>query len=115
MYHHPLFSWVWSFYYYFGGCLKIQTSEQKQHSIVRCDKGAKGHGTVVFAVVTTVPCSGCNVSEELKSLPERWNVVTICCFETAPTNYLFSDYTQLKNLMFGPGQLFLLFERIGLI
>jgi len=38
---------------------------------------------VVFADVTTVPCSGSNVSEELKSLPERWNVVTIRCFETA--------------------------------
>jgi len=45
---------------------------------------AGGHGTVVFAVVTTVPCSGSNFSEELKSLPERWDVVTICCFETAP-------------------------------
>jgi hypothetical protein len=25
------------------------------------DVGAEGHGTVVFAVVTTVPCSGINV------------------------------------------------------
>jgi len=25
------------------------------------DEGAEGHGTVVFAVVTTVPCSGSKV------------------------------------------------------
>ncbi|HBG70666.1 MAG: hypothetical protein A2W93_04835 [Bacteroidetes bacterium GWF2_43_63] len=26
------------------------------------DAGAEGHGTVVFAIVTTVPCSGINVN-----------------------------------------------------
>ncbi|MGD9494193.1 MAG: hypothetical protein AB7V36_12665 [Bacteroidales bacterium] len=60
---------------------------QKQHSTVRCDEGAEGHGTppvvgqaVVFAVVTTVPCSGSNDNIKLKRLPERWSVVTINYF-----------------------------------
>ena len=54
------------------------------------DEGAEGHGTVVFAVVTTVPCSGLvrkpSKSSELfegSYWPERWNVVTTRSFETA--------------------------------
>ncbi|HCB63430.1 MAG: hypothetical protein A2W94_05740 [Bacteroidetes bacterium GWE2_42_42] len=53
------------------------------------DVGAEGHGTVVFAVVTTVPCSGLfrkpSKSSKLfesKLWPERWNVVTINYFWT---------------------------------
>jgi len=56
--------------------------------------GAGGHGTVVFAVVTTVPCSDSKVSKNLKSLSERWNVVTTRYFETASTIINNSDYAQ---------------------
>ena len=69
-------------------------SEQKQHSTVRCDEGAKGHGTVVFAVVTTVPCSGLlrkpSKSSELfegSFWPERWNVVTTRYFQAVSVFY----------------------------
>jgi len=54
------------------------------------DAGAEGHGTVVFAVVTTVPCSGRRKNPESPELfegllwPERWNVVTTRYFETFP-------------------------------
>ena len=59
------------------------------------DEGAEGHGTVVFAVVTTVPCSGLvrkpSKSSELfegSFWPERWNVVTTPIFETSSSiNY----------------------------
>jgi len=48
--------------------LNYKTTEQKQHSTVRCDEGAEGHGTVVFAIITTVPCSGPKVLKNSKSL-----------------------------------------------
>jgi len=48
---------------------------QKQHSTVQSDevrpnskrRGAEGHGTVVFDVVTTVPCSGSKALRKTES------------------------------------------------
>jgi len=70
---------------------------QKQHSIVwkrrRSWSSPRRNGTVVFAIVTTVPCSGRTSSlEEFETLrgvlnwPERWNVVTTRCFDTASSS-----------------------------
>jgi len=60
------------------------------------DAGAGSHGTVVFAIVTTVPCSGSTSPlEEFETLrgvlnqTERWNVVTTRYFETASQESLF--------------------------
>jgi len=70
----------WEKYTHNQGCLKIQTSAQKQHFTICCDEGAEEHGTVVFAIVSTVPCSGFKAIRNSNRRPERWNVETKLLF-----------------------------------